>query len=109
MHGVQPIAKIAPRPNDASQPPFESTMRLAEPVGHAGDAAVAPGEASETEPVTVASDCVAPASRGRHVRSRAAIGRMPGEGQAHDDEDQATDDPQRGQVVGERPGAGRSR
>ena len=27
MHGVQPMAKIAPSPNDASQPPRELTSR----------------------------------------------------------------------------------
>ena len=52
MHGVQPMAKIAPSPNEASQPPRWLTRRDAEPV------ADAPSDAppSDIEPVAVASD-----------------------------------------------------
>ncbi len=33
MHGVQPMAKIAPSPNDASQPPFDDDEPAAQAVG----------------------------------------------------------------------------
>ena len=69
MHGVQPMAKIAPRPNEAIQPPRGLTIRAPTRSPTPADPS-APPEASATVPVAVASEPDAPASSGRQVRSR---------------------------------------
>ena len=51
MHGVQPIAKIAPRPNDASQPPRLADEPAAEPVA---DRSARPSAAEAIVPVVAA-------------------------------------------------------
>ena len=101
MHGLQPIAKIAPSPNDANQPPRELTTwpPIRSPI--VGDAdAGAEGRR---------------ARRGRQRARRAGVERPPRPAQdgdvqesrqveAEDDEDDAADGPQRRQVVDERTG-----
>ena len=47
MHGVQPMAKIAPSPNEASQPPREVTTR---PPSLSPNEGVAVGAANEYNP-----------------------------------------------------------
>ena len=73
MQGVQPIAKMAPSPNDASQPPRDVTSR---PPSRCPNPPP-PGVANATEPVAVATDSAAPASSGRQVRSRIGIRTSP--------------------------------
>jgi hypothetical protein len=73
MQGVQPMAKIAPRPNDASHPPRALTIR---PPSRSAIVELPPVPRL-IELVAVASEPAAPASKGRHVRSSAAIRRMP--------------------------------
>ena len=97
MHGVQPTAKIAPSVNAVPRPARPPTRRL--PI--LPPTSPPPAGASVMPPVIVVRPAEAPASSGRHVRSRTGMRRMPGEAQAHDHEDDPADDPQRGQVVGE--------
>ena len=102
MHGVQPIAKIAPSPNDASQPPRALTTRAPSRSPMPGRCRHRRAEPSATDPVAVAS-----------AHRRAGVERSPGaledrdaqdagQAQAEDDEEQAADDPERGQVVVQR-------
>ena len=100
MHGVQPIAKIAPSPNEASQPPPRAHDSAAEPVADARTA-TAPRRAPIV-PVAVASDPAAPASSGRQVRSSAGDVQQPGEVEAEHDQHDAADRPQGRQVVDQR-------
>ena len=72
MQGVQPTAKIAPRPNEASQPPRWLTNREPSRSPSPSD-----GPPRDIEPVAVASDAEAPASSGRHVRSSTEIRMIP--------------------------------
>ena len=74
MHGVQPIAKIAPSPNDASQPPRALTIRPPSRSPMVGPPGPPP---RRIEPVAVASEPAAPASSGRQVRSSAGMRRIP--------------------------------
>ena len=97
MQGVQPMAKIAPSPNEASQPPRWLTRR--EPSRSPTPSDEPP---SDIVPVAVASDEDAPASSGRQVRSSAEIRMMPGQAEPHDHEHEAADDAQRREVVVER-------
>ena len=87
MHGVQPIAKIAPSPNDASQPPRLPTSR---PPSRSPNVGAAP-RAERHRP-----------GRRRDGRRRAGVERPPGplerghaqdagEVQPEEDEDHAAD------------------
>ena len=95
MHGVQPTAKIAPSPNDASQPP-RADQAPAEAIGRCPAAA----RACERDRT----------GRGRERPGRAGIERPPrpferrdaqdaGKVQPEDHEDDAADRAQRAQVV----------
>ena len=72
MHGVQPIAKMAPRPNDDPRPARPPTRRLPTrpPTPPSAGASVMP-------PVIVVRLAEAPASSGRQVRWRTGIGSRP--------------------------------
>ena len=76
MHGVQPTAKTAPRVNAAPRPVRPATSplptRLPTLVWPS-----APAGARAIPPVIVATLADAPASSGRHVRSRTPIRRIP--------------------------------
>src|SRR6188474_3041649 len=75
MQGVQPIAKIAPRPSEASRPPFDPTSA---PPSRSPKPGVPPAPVDNAiEPVVVARLPAAPASSGRHVRSSAGMCRIP--------------------------------
>ena len=87
MHGVQPIAKIAPSPKLASQPPRLLTSRPPSRSPKPGP----PAGANDIEPVVAATDADAPASSGRHVRSSARDPEDAGEVQPEQDEDHAAD------------------
>ena len=87
MHGLQPIAKIAPRPNDASQPPRELTTW---PPIRSPTLGPAPPLPNAVEPVAVASD---PRRRRRAVATSAG-GRdaeQPGQVQPEHDQDDPAD------------------
>src|SRR4051812_3890230 len=73
MHGVQPIAKIAPSPKLASQPPRLLTRRPPSRSPNPGP----PAGANDIDPVAVATDAAAPLSSGRQLRSRRGIRRRP--------------------------------
>ena len=97
MQGVQPTAKIAPSPNDASQPPRAAHEPPAEPVGR-GPAVSGAGQRDR-------------AGRGRERARRAGVERSPGalqrrdaqdarEVEPEDDQDDAADCAQRVEIVG---------
>src|SRR6476661_402871 len=73
MHGVQPTAKIAPSPKDASQPPRLPTSR---PPSRSPNVGADPLP-NDIVPVVAATDADAPASSGRQVRSSAGMRRTP--------------------------------
>ena len=106
MHGLQPTAKIAPRPNDASQPPPELTTCPPSRSPRPGFALPPP---RAVEPVAVASDPAAPASSGRHVRCSHEMWSRPARSSPSTMRIDAADDAQGGQVVGQRPGGERGR
>ena len=85
MHGVQPIAKIAPSPNDASQPPRVPTMR---PPSRSPSPDRCPGAAKAIVPVALATDA---GGAGLERPPRAVEGgdaQHPGEIQSeHDEQD----------------------
>ena len=106
MHGLQPTAKIAPSPNDASQPPPRADDMATEPVAETrvGASAAESGRAG----------------RGRQRPRRAGIERTPRPLEPRDveqprqvepehDQDESADDAQRRQVVGDRAGGERRR
>ena len=106
MHGLQPIAKIAPSPNDASQPPPELTTW---PPSRSPRPGFAPAAAEGGR-----------AGRRRQRPRRAGIERtprpleprdveQPGQVEAEHDQDDPADDAQGGQVVGDRAGGERRR
>ena len=72
MHGVQPMAKIAPSANDVPRPALPPTSRL--PIRPPTPASAG---ASDIPPVIVVTLAEAPASSGRQVRSRNGIGSRP--------------------------------
>ncbi len=72
MHGVQPIAKIAPSAKEVPRPALPPTSRL--PTRPPMPASAG---ASDMPPVIVVTLADAPASRGRQVRSSKGIGSRP--------------------------------
>jgi hypothetical protein len=73
MQGVQPIAKIAPRPNEANHPVRLPTIQPPSRSTREGP----PAGASAIVPVMPATAPDAPASSGRQTRSRPGIVMMP--------------------------------
>ena len=106
MHGVQPIAKTTPRPNDASQPPRDVTrpppMRCPTP-------SEPPGLARAIEPVVVASEAEAPASSGRQRALEEPDPQDAGEAEPHHDEHDATGAAEERHVVRKRAADERGR
>ncbi len=100
MHGVQPIAKIAPRPSEASQPPFDPTSRPPSLSPRLDRPALGAGRERDR------------AGRRREAARRARVERPPrpvengnaqdpGQAQAEHDQDRAADHAERRQDVDE--------
>ena len=100
MHGVQPIAKIVPSPNEATSPVPSPTSRPPIRSARPGERRV--GSWRTVPPVAPATAVLAPRSSGRHVRSSRPIVRNPGQVEAHHDEDDPADLAQEGQPLAER-------
>ena len=104
MQGVQPIAKIAPSPNDASQPPLAADEPAAEPLAEPAAARRRPAPAPSCRSPSRSS----PAPRHRAAATAVEAGDLEDarEVQPEHDQDHAADLAQEGHVVDE---AGRRR